>query len=435
MNVDRANVLLISVDALKPEFVFEQQRLGLSLPNLTRYFAQGGTYARNGMKSVFPTFTYPCHQSIITGTNPATHGVFNNGIFDPTNRHNGAWHWFVSDKTETLWEVARQNGYLVGSVAFPTSVGAPGDYIIPEFWWDGSALDSRFIDALSTPQGLVREMEPEVGQCPNGLDLSDEGDSQRFRAAMWVLQNKLLPRVEEQPFFLSAYFASFDESAHAHGVYSPQAAQSLEKIDAMLGECIAHVMGKTNGNTIVCVVSDHGTLDNQFNVSPNVLLRQVGLITADQQGHVQDWRAWSQRAGGVSEIRLQNPEDSQAMEMLRELLTGLAADPASGILEVLDRQQAIQRGGFPLADWVLVADKGYEIRDDVIGDYCRTALSQRAQHGYSEEFPEMRASFMLTGKGIEAGADMGEMNLIDVAPTLAALMGFSMPHAEGVQRI
>ena len=32
---ERASVLLVSVDALKPEFVFEQERLGVSLPNIT----------------------------------------------------------------------------------------------------------------------------------------------------------------------------------------------------------------------------------------------------------------------------------------------------------------------------------------------------------------------------------------------------------------
>ena len=38
----------------------------------------------------------------------------------------------------------------------------------------------------------------------------------------------------------------------------------------------------------------------------------------------------------------------------------LSSDPAFGILEVLDREQAIERGGFPLADYVLVSRKGYE---------------------------------------------------------------------------
>ena len=110
MERNKVSVLLVSVDALKPEFVFEQERLGISLPNISKYFVENGTFAGGGVQSVFPTFTYPCHQSIITGTNPATHGIYNNGIFDPLGEHMGAWHWFASRKVENLWEAAGKHG-------------------------------------------------------------------------------------------------------------------------------------------------------------------------------------------------------------------------------------------------------------------------------------------------------------------------------------
>lgn len=427
----KPSVVLISVDALKPEFVFEQERLGIALPNITKYFLQGGACADGGVQSVFPSFTYPCHQSIITGTNPATHGILNNAVYDPTGEHHGAWQWFATDKVQTLWEAARLNGYTSASVAFPTSVGAKGDYIAPEFWWDGSELDSVFTDAVAKPQGLIFEMERDIGEYPSGLDLSDEGDAQRYKAAMWMLENKLVPQLAEKPFFLSAYFASFDESAHVHGVYSREAARSLEKIDAMLGDVIQSVHASTNGNVVVCIVSDHGTLDNQYNISPNVLLRQAGLITAEDNGKVTDWRAWSQRAGGISEIRLKDENDSEAHEIVQVIAHQLANNATSGILEVLDRNAAIARGGFPLADTVLVARKGYEIRDDCVGEYCRNQLTQRAQHGYSELFPEMRASFLIEGAGIPPCEKLGAMKLIDIAPTLAHIMGFSLESAQG----
>ncbi|MGN0295269.1 MAG: alkaline phosphatase family protein [Lachnospiraceae bacterium] len=430
---DRKNspsILLVSVDALKPEFVFEQERLDVHLPNITQYFVENGLTARNGMKSVFPTFTYPCHQSMITGTNPATHGTVNNGIFDPTGDHLGAWHWFVNKKVKTLWEAAKDNGYWSASVAFPTSVGAKGDFIAPEFWWDGSELDSCFIDAVAKPQGIISEMEQEIGRYAGGLDLTDAGDAQRGKAALWMLRNKIEPVISEKPFFMSAYFASFDESAHVNGVYSKEAAASLEKIDTMLGELIAEAKRITNDYVIICVVSDHGSLDNTHNISPNVLLREAGLIEADDQGRVTSWKAFSQRAGGTAEVRLADPEDAEAAKVLKTVMERLKADPESGILEVLTGEEAKKRGGFPEAAYVLVSEKGYELRDDVVGEYCRTRLTQKAQHGYSEEFPEMRASFMLTGEGIEKG-NIDNVRLIDVAPTLAGRMGFVLPDAEG----
>lgn len=430
---DRKNtpsVLLVSVDALKPEFVFEQERLGVNLPNITRYFVENGLTAPTGMKSVFPTFTYPCHQSMITGVNPATHKTYNNGIFDPTGKHLGAWHWFANTEVKTLWEAAKENGYWSASVAFPTSVGAKGDFIAPEYWWDGSSLDSRFIDAVATPQGIILEMEKEIGQYAGGLDLTDDGDAQRGKAALWILRNKIAPVISQKPFFMSAYFASFDESAHVNGVYSQEAARSLEKIDRMLGELIEEALKITDGHLIVCVVSDHGTLDNTHNISPNVLLRNAGLIQTDDQGKVTSWKAFSQRAGGTAEIRLADPADQETADALRTVMDQLLADPESGILEILTQEEAKARCGFPEAAYVLVSKKGYELRDDVIGEYCRTRLTQKAQHGYNENFPEMRASFMLTGEGIQKGHIDG-VRLIDVAPTLAGLMHFELPDAEG----
>lgn len=431
----KPSVLLVSVDALKPEFVLEQQRLGVNLPTMTRYFLENGMVTRKGVKSVFPTFTYPCHQSIITGTRPATHGIVNNGMFDPTGKHLGAWHWFANRKVKTLWQAAKEGGYCSASVAFPTSVGAKGDYIAPEFWWDGSELDSIFIDMVSCPQGLISEMEADIGRYAGGLDLSDGGDAQRGAAALWMLQNKLAPQIDQKPFFLSAYFASFDESAHQYGVYSREAARSLEKIDAMLGQLIEEAERITQGDLVVCVVSDHGTLDNHYNISPNVLLHQAGLIELDPEGNVTSWKAWSQRAGGTAEVRMADPQDEETRRTLAGIMKRLAEDPDSGILEVVDREGARARGGFPDAEYVLVAKKGYELRDDVTGDYCRTRLTQKAQHGYSENFPEMRASFMLWGKGVRPGSDPGEFELIDIAPTLAAMMGVSLPDAEGVNRL
>lgn len=426
----RPSVLLVSVDALKPEFVFEQERLGVNLPHITRLFAEQGLSAREGMKSVFPTFTYPCHQSMITGVNPAVHGTVNNGVFDPEGKHKGAWHWFVNQRVKTLWEAAKEAGYLVASVAFPTSVGAKGDFIAPEFWWDGSELDSRFIDAVSVPQGLISEMEREIGRYAGGLDLSDAGDEQRGKVALWVLEHKIKPLAAERPFFMSAYFASFDESAHQNGVYSPQAARSLEKIDRMVGELVQSASEAAGGNLAVCLVSDHGSLDNTHNLSPNVLLKRAGLIETDGQGAVTGWRAYSQRAGGTAEIRLADSGDEEAEKKLSQVMRELESDPESGILEILTGEQARARGGFPEAAYVLVAKKGYELRDDIQGDYCRTRLTQKAQHGYSEEFEEMRASFFLTGPGIPAGT-IENVRLIDVAPTLAGIMGAELLQAEG----
>lgn len=167
----------------------------------------------------------------------------------------------------------------------------------------------------------------------------------------------------------------------------------------MAGKLVATAEAVSGGNLIVCVVSDHGTLDNTHNICPNVIFHQEGLIQTDDKDAITDWKVFSQRAGGIAEVRLAVDDDSLRQQVARLLKP--EGRPGHGHPGCIDWEQARQRGGFPDADFVLISRKGYEIRDDWSGAYLRTTVTQKAQHGYNEEFPEMRASFLLAGPGIE----------------------------------
>jgi len=430
--ITKPSVLLISIDALKPEFVFESEKIGVKLPNLRKFFVEHGTYASKGVKSVFPTFTYTCHQSIITGTHPATHGTYTNKVFDPEGKHLDAWYWYVSDTVPTLWERAKENGYVAASVAFPTSVSADTDYNIPEFWRDGSALDSKLINAVSRPQGIVKEAEKEIGQIPGGLDLSLDGDHKRYATALWMLENKIKPNAKDKPFFMTTYFASYDETAHDRGVYSKEALEAIEELDKFVGELLKKAHEIANDNVVVCVVSDHGTINNVGDIRPNTLLYKKELIRINDDGKITDWKAWCQRSGGVGQIKLKDRNDKVTRKVVEEILKQLIEDSDSGIMEVITGEEALaMRKGFPEADYVLIAKPGYEVREDITGEYYNPEPTQKAQHGYAEEIPDMRASFYIEGINIPKNKDISELELIDIAPTLAHIMGFSMPTAEG----
>lgn len=42
---NKPSVLLISIDSLKPEFIFESEKIGVNLHNVKKYFVENGTYA------------------------------------------------------------------------------------------------------------------------------------------------------------------------------------------------------------------------------------------------------------------------------------------------------------------------------------------------------------------------------------------------------
>lgn len=429
---NKPSVLLISIDALKPEFVFESEKIGVNLPNIKKYFVENGTYASKGVKSVFPTFTYTCHHSIITGTYPVTHGVHTNKVFDPTGKHMDAWNWYVSEDAKNLWECAKENGYISSSVGFPVSVGAKSDYHIPEIWRDGSHLDSKLIDAVSRPQGMVREMEKEIGRFAGGTDLTIEGDTIRQKAALWILDNKIKKHLEEKPFFMSCYYAAYDETAHINGVYSKEAIEDLEKIDALVGELIEKAHEMTNNNVVVCVVSDHGTIDNKYDIKPNIIFAKNNLIEIDTNGKLINWDVWCQRSGGTGQIRLRDKENQEIKSKVEAVLKELLEDENSGISEVITGEEAKEtRRGFPDADYVIISKPGYEVREDTLGEYLDSNTAQKAQHGYCENLKDMRASFYIEGINIEKNRDIEELRLVDIAPTLAKIMGFEIPTCEG----
>lgn len=429
---NKPSVLLISIDALKPEFVFESEKIGVNLPNIKKYFVENGTYASKGVKSVFPTFTYTCHHSIITGTYPVTHGVHTNKVFDPTGKHMDAWNWYVSEDAKNLWECAKENGYISSSVGFPVSVGAKSDYHIPEIWRDGSHLDSKLIDAVSRPQGMVREMEKEIGRFAGGTDLTIEGDTIRQKAALWILDNKIKKHLEEKPFFMSCYYAAYDETAHINGVYSKKAIEDLEKIDALVGELIEKAHEMTNNNVVVCVVSDQGTIDNKYDIKPNIIFAKNNLIEIDTNGKLINWDVWCQRSGGTGQIRLRDKENQEIKSKVEAVLKELLEDENSGISEVITGEEAKEtRRGFPDADYVIISKPGYEVREDTLGEYLDSNTAQKAQHGYCENLKDMRASFYIEGINIEKNRDIEELRLVDIAPTLAKIMGFEIPTCEG----
>lgn len=428
--VSKPSVLLISVDALKPELAFNPEKYGIKLPNFNRLM-QEGTYASKGVKSVFPSWTYCCHQSMITGTYPVTHGLYSNKIFDPTGKHLDAWYWFVSDKVPNLWSYAKKNGYLSVNIGFPTSVLAETDYNIPEYWRDTTELDSKTLDAVSYPQGLASEMEKDLGNFPCGI-WDVESDHMKLKSSCWMIENKIKHHLDNKPFFMTTYFASYDDVAHHYGTYSKEALYCLEKTDEYIGKLIEKAKEITKGNIVICVVSDHGMLDNVADVRPNTLFVKEGLITLDEKGSISDWQVWCQRAGGAGYIKLKDKTNTEVRKKVETIIDRILNDEHNGIKEVMTGKEAEEkRKGLPEGDYILISKPGYEFREDLEGEFLKCQVTQKAQHGYSEELSDMKAIFFIEGENIEKKKDISELNLVDIAPTLAAIMGFDMKSAEG----
>ena len=69
---------------------------------------------------------------------------------------------------------------------------------------------------------------------------------------------------------------------------------------------------------------------------------------------------------------------------------------------------------------------GYDLSASPAGPAVED-VPPRGVHGLDPQRREMQAGFVVAGPGVAAGVDLGPIRQIDVAPTLAALLGIDPP--------
>ena len=83
-------------------------------------------------------------------------------------------------------------------------------------------------------------------------------------------------------------------------------------------------------------------------------------------------------------------------------------------------------------DLILATGPGYSFNADLTGEVIGPATeTYRGTHGHLPHPAYMQATFIAAGTGIRSGTTIKSLNNIDVAPTIARLMGLKLENADG----
>jgi predicted AlkP superfamily pyrophosphatase or phosphodiesterase len=422
-----SSVLMISIDGMKPEYVTHADAHSLKIPVL-RSLLRDGAFA-SGVHGVWPTITYPSHTTLVTGVSPAVHGIVSNAQFDPMRALGGAWYWYADAiRVPTLWQAAHNAGLITASVGWPVTVGASIDYLIPEYWRGSSPSDGAgpsdrsLMDAISRPDGMLAEMQSRLGPYMMGNQTTLDGDWIKSRFAIDILDRR-------HPAFMTVHLSSLDESEHEHGPFSPEANQTLEGIDKMIGQ-LWGAARKADPEVTLVVVSDHGFLPLTHTVNLTIAFVKAHLIEQSHEPNPEDraiigWKAQLWTAGGMVAVQLHDPDDRKTAAQVNQLLHQLAADPGNGIDAILDRNQIAERGAYPEAAFLVVFQPGYYAGNEETGPTVTAIDGSRGGHGFSPDLPDMRSSFFAIGSNINHH-DLGLVDMRQIAPTIAAILHISL---------
>ena len=86
-----------------------------------------------------------------------------------------------------------------------------------------------------------------------------------------------------------------------------------------------------------------------------------------------------------------------------------------------------------MADLVLAAEPGYSFAGTVAGEVVTDAPAGTTpgSHGYLSSDPDMNSILVAWGAGVRPGARLGIVPNVNVAPTIARLLGIKWPADRG----
>jgi predicted AlkP superfamily pyrophosphatase or phosphodiesterase len=400
-------VILISLDGF-PGFALEDPKQ--PVPTL-RKLIRNGIWSR--MNTINPTITWPNHTTMVTGVHADQHGLLVNGTIVRTN----GWPPIRVDPkiakekmvhAPTVYDAAHAAGLTTAQIDWVAINDAP------TITWPFSEW--------ATPEGPVeREMIARGVLTTNEIQ-----DFTKFnilwRDQVWTKAATYLIR-EHKPNLMLFHLLSLDSVHHRYGPRTIAGTTAM----AFLDSCIAQVVEAVQQagmmeRTTFFVVSDHGFKPYTNEIRAAVALESAGLAKS----------AYVLPEGGTGFLYLNTNNPPDVLPKVIELMKSV-----EGIADVITADRFVALG-LPLPerdpqmfDLLLMAKPGYSFSGATGGPVTAAPLQQAGSHGYLASDPDLDAIFIASGYGVKAGAKLDRVTTIDVAPTIAKLLGVTLPKAKG----
>jgi alkaline phosphatase D len=361
-----------------------------SAPNFDRMKREGASSRH--LIPAFPTLSMANHATFLTGCWPAHHGIVSNSFYDPErgryddNSAPDDSDWRTG--CETIWQAAERQG--VRAAAF------------------------NFVDRWSGKHGkLATFVNPEV---PWEQHESDEAIVARGLSL-------LRDNGPGHPRLIALYFPIPDHVAHFNGTTAPATEAAVRRCDAIVGKLMDAIRALPPGREGTLVVgTDHGMMD----VGPVINMGRLMNLYAIQADEAAD--------GGIALLYLHKGESAERVA---------AALDAYGYAF-----QVYRKGHYPAfahlgdgpraGDLMLVAKPPYWFLGPEVIPWWGNILGAthiwpvtftpfmgglKADHGYDPGVVAMHGIFYAWGAGVAKGVNIPRLDMIDIHPTIMALLG------------
>ena len=403
-----------------------------TLPNFKFMFEKGSMIKH--VEPVYPSLTYPCHVSILTGTTAGTHGVPHNEMVDIED-DNAPWYSLRSQiKSRTVMDVFKEAGLTTCSLTWPVSGGANIDYnmpmIVPISYQGDNPL--QFYENYSS-QEIIDKYWWKYSHYLTG----------EYRNLDEFTMHLALDIIEDykQPDVMLVKMCDLDSVKHNHGIDNDEVKKQLRKHDEQFGLLIEAV--KRYGdfeNTNFVILGDHGQQNIYKNINFNLLLKENGFITTDENNKLVDYDAYCHSAVMSAWIQLKDPNDEALRQRVYDFLLKVKENPEYHIGYVFTKEEAKEKYGLShdVIDFVVEGEDGFPMAfdstlagKDLFEKYLKPGWHySKASHGYLPHKDET-TTFVACGKDIKEGVVVERSTMLNEASTMAKMLGLDMDGTEG----
>ncbi|WP_299957077.1 alkaline phosphatase family protein [uncultured Modestobacter sp.] len=228
--------------------------------------------------------------------------------------------------------------------------------------------------------------------------------------------------VPEVPDLLAVYCSDVDGAGHATGEQSPETLAALALVDEQIGRVVeATRRAGTYNRTTFVLVGDHGITSYDDVNGPQT------EAAIDALGYQAEWVSTNQApspgtdvvlaGGGLTSVHLIGDltGDATALARIEQALAGV--EGIGGIYD--EREQAAMRMAPVYGDLVVEPAPGWAM-------FAADAEITRGRHGTTQE---LEVAFLLSGRHVRPGTVPQDPRHVDIAPTIAHLLGVPAPDA------
>jgi len=355
-------MLVLNVAALSP------WEIGEDCPQLATLAKAG---SMRPLVAPEPALTCTSHATMLTGLNPAEHGIIGNGWYDRQSAQ--VLNWGRSDKLvegEKIWTTAAKRcaDFKTVNLFWRYCTHAQCDVTLterPTYFANGR----KGADIYGQPEVFRREVDAELGSFPF---FNFWGPKASMKSSEWIVGVARKALRDHQPNLLLCYAPGLDYEGQRYGPRSSEARAVLREGDAVFAPLINEALSQ---DMDVAIVSDYGFTAVSTPVFPNRILRRAGFITVDPAVNGELLEPGASRAFALCDnqaahIYVQNSEE---IEAVRQCLLA-----APGIRDVLGPHEGASAclGHARSGDLLAIAESNcwfsypYWLDDDLAPDFA-----------------------------------------------------------------